>query len=430
MHTARVWLAALLAFLLTGPPAQGREAIGFIDEIRFVGNKVTQERILRQEMVVREGDRADMTKVEQSRQALMNLGLFKTVTSEFITEDTLNVLIITLEERFYILPLPLLDVRLEEEEYSYGMELRHDNLMGLNQRLKLTYENKKSVDSEVPLRKEAGFGYTYPRVVGTANSLGVSGKMIREEVDETLNGVITGSYKLDSRNLGFNVSRWLKRVGSSDGWRVGGGMGVGQKIYSRQSGTAWDYDDSQTLEVRFGLDYLDIEEHPYNRSGAAYGYNLALALPGIGSDYSYNRHLFYLRNYHAMTAVDANLNTQLRIGMANGSSFGNPAYSLGGSRSLRGYENDVVRGNAMFQLNAEYHHHLTGYRQLRGVLFVDVGNTWPGVLEADFGKLLPSTGLGMRWRVQSFVDVTLRADYGYAIDTQESKLYLSTSGSF
>jgi hypothetical protein len=36
----------------------------------------------------------------------------------------------------------------------------------------------------------------------------------------------------------------------------------------------------------------------------------------------------------------------------------------------------------------------------------------------------------MRWRVQSFVDVTLRADYAYALDAETTKLYLSTSTSF
>lgn len=403
---------------------------GFIDEIRFIGNKASQESILRQEMVVQEGDRIDMAKIEKSRQAIMNLGLFKSVTAGVLIEDTDNILVITLEERFYILPIPLLDVRLEEEEYSYGLELRHDNLMGLNQRLKLKYEHKNSVNGDEPTRKESSFDYNYPRVVGTANSLGLSGKIKREDIEESQDGNVTGSYRQDSRNLGFNVSRWLKKYGSSDGWRIGGGMAVGQRIYSRQSGTGEVYDDSQALEFNVALNYHDIEEHPYNRAGSDYGYRLSLALPGIGSDYSYNRHLFHHRNYHPLAFVDANLNTQLLVGLANGNSFGEPAYEVGGSRSLRGYEPDIVTGNAMFQFNMEYHHHLTGYRQLRGVMFTDVGNAWPGVMEVDFGKLLTSIGIGMRWRVQSFVDLTLRADYGYALDTQQGKVYLSTSASF
>ncbi len=69
-------------------------------------------------------------------------------------------------------------------------------------------------------------------------------------------------------------------------------MAVAQQIYSRQRGSGELYDDSQALEVNVGVDYNDIQEYPYHREGSAYGYGLALALPGIGSDYSYNRHRF------------------------------------------------------------------------------------------------------------------------------------------
>jgi outer membrane protein assembly factor BamA len=402
---------------------------GLIDEIRFIGNEVTRESVMRQEMVVHVGEQIDNKRIEQSRQGIMNLGLFKTVKADIVPEAGQNVLLVTVEERFYFLPLPLLDVRLTEEEYSYGIEMRFDNLMGLNQRLKMTYEHKKSVDGDVPLRKESKFDYRYPRVIGTANSLGINGKVIRENIKEQEEGVVTGSYRLDNRNLYFNTSRWLRQDWISEGWRVGGGMGVLQQVYTNQRGSAVEYDDSQALELTFGLNYDDVEEHPYHREGGDYGYRFSLALPGIGSDYSYNRHLFYYRNYHPLQGVDANLNTQLLLGLANGQRFDSPAYNLG-SNELRGNEDDVAEGNAMLQLNTEYHHHLTGYRQLRGVLFMDVGNAWPGVLEIDMGKLYPSVGFGMRWRVQSFVDVTLRADYAYAIDAEASKLYLSTSSSF
>jgi len=429
LQTGAQWLIALVLLLLASSALQAEEAKGSIDEIRFVGNEVTKASILRQEMLVQEGDPIDMKKIEDSRQAIMNLGLFKSVKAAVVLEDEYHILVITVEERYYILPLPLLDVRLDEKTYSYGVELREDNLMGLNQRLKVKYEHKESVGGDVPLRKETSIKYTYPRVVGTANSLAIDAKMIREDINEQDNGLVTGSYQLDTRTLGFTFSRWLKEGWISQGWVAGGGMTVQQQVYTHQSGTAQDYDDSQALEINVGLNYNAVEQHPYHREGSTYGYNLALALPSIGSAYSYNRHNFYYRNYHALQVVDANLNTQLKVGLANGSSFGNPAYSLGGSE-LRGNDEEVATGNAMLQFNAEYHHHLSGYRQLRGVIFMDVGNAWPGVMEIDLGKLYPSVGIGMRWRVQSFVDLTLRADWAYAIDAETNKVYLSTSSSF
>jgi cell division septal protein FtsQ len=40
-----------------------------INEIRFEGNQVTREQVMRQELLLREGDEADIEKVEASRQA-------------------------------------------------------------------------------------------------------------------------------------------------------------------------------------------------------------------------------------------------------------------------------------------------------------------------------------------------------------------------
>jgi len=416
-------------FFLATCAVQAQEPKGFIDAIRFVGNKVTKESILRQEMVVKEGDPINMAKIERTRQAIMNLGLFKTVKADVVEEGGRNTLVITMDERFFILPLPLLDVRLDQETYSYGMELREDNLMGLNQRLSLKYENKKSVGGDVPASKQGEFKYTYPRVVGTDNSLGVGGKLVREDIEESMDGILTGSYQRDTRSFYFNVSRYLNAGWISQGWVFGGGMGVTQQIFRNQEGTGLDYEDSQALEVNVGLNYKDVEQHPYHREGSSYGYSLALALPGIGSEYSYTRFNTYFRNYRALQAVDANINTQVKIGLANGSSFDSPAFSLGSSE-LRGNEENVATGNAMLQINTEYHHHLSGYRQLRGVVFMDVGNAWAGPMEMDLGKLYPSVGVGMRWRVQSFVDLTLRADFAYAIDSETTKAYLTTSSSF
>ena len=421
---------ALVLFLQGMLGAFAAQDSALIDQIRFRGNKVTKESVMRQEMVVSPGDPLDPDKIEKSRQAIMNLGLFKSVKADVLQEEGANILLITVDERYYILPLPLLDARLEEEEYSYGVELRHDNLVGLNQRLKLTYEHKNSVDSDIPMRKEASLNYSYPRIDGTLNNLAISGKVIREDLQVRESDLVTGSYRLDSRSVGFRFSRWLDAESISEGWLLGGGMAVAQQVYARQKDSAESYEDSQALEFNAGLDYDDVQEYPYHKEGSAYGYGFSVALPPIGSDYSYFRHRFYHRNYYALKSRDANLNTQLKLGLATGSSFGSPAFSLGGGSSLRGYESDVAVGNAMLQLNAEYHRHMSGYRQLRGVVFMDVGNAWPGVMEVNLGKLLSSAGLGLRWRVQSFVDVTLRIDAAYALETGATKVYASTSSSF
>ncbi len=430
MKSALKSTLTLTVLLLGIPAAIAAPESGIVDVIRFSGNKKTQEIVMRQEMLVREGDPLDLARIERSRQAIMNLGLFKSVDAQVLQEEGHNVLLIAVEERFYILPLPLLDARLDEAEYSYGMELRYDNLMGLNQRLKLTYEHDKTADGETPMRRESSLSYSYPRVLGSNDNFSLNGNVIREELIELDNEIITGSYRRDSRNLGFRVSRWLAAESISQGWVLGGGMAIAQRIYDQQRGSGENYDNSQALEVNVSLDYSAIEEYPYHREGSAYGYWLSVSMPGMGSDYTYNRVDFYHRNYHPLGFIDASLHTQVKLGLANGNRFDAPAFSVGGGSSIRGYEGEVAQGNAMLQLNAEYHHHLSGYRQLRGVVFMDAGNAWSGGTDLNLGKLFSSAGVGLRWRVQSFVDMTLRLDIAYAIDAKETKFHASTSSSF
>lgn len=403
-----------------------------ISEIRFEGNAVTREKVLRHELLLQEGDELDIKKLEASRQAIMNLGIFKSVTSRVEEDGERRSLIFTLEERYYLLPIPLINGNQEEGNYSYGMELRHDNMFGLNQRFKLTYENEQSVDGTVPLKRELAFKYSIPRLINTPFSLSLEAKRISEqiiEMDET-NTITTGNYHQDVSSGGFFLSRWVKPNWISQGWTAGAGLGVIEKSYHRQSGSGLAYSDSQALALNTGINYNQVEEHPYHRAGTRYGYSLSIAQPWLDSDYSFTRHWLYYRRYQPLKAVDANLNSQFRLGLANGRAFDSPTYSIGSSSLLRGYENGFAEGDAMMILNLEYHQHLSGYRQLRGVLFTDIGNAWESPLDIDLGDISTAVGIGLRWRVQAFVDITLRMDYARALQEDSSSLTLTTSASF
>ncbi len=420
-------LLALLWFTLVSAPLYAVP----ISEVRFEGNKVTREKVLRQELLLKEGDELDIKRVEKSRQAMMNLGLFKSVASRVEEDGANRRLIFTLEERYYLLPIPLLNGNQEEGNYSYGMELRHDNVLGLNQRLKLTYENEQLIDDTVPSKRQMELTYAIPRLIDTPFQLSLNAKRISEqviEVDE--NNITTGNYHQDVSSGGFFLSRWVNPNWISQGWTVGAGLGAVEKSYSQQTGSGLAYDDSQSLAVNAGINYNQVEEHQYHRAGTRYGYSLSIAQPSLGSDYTFTRHWLYYRRYLPLKAVDANINTQLQLGLANGRAFDSPTYSIGSSTLLRGYKNGYAEGDAVMILNAEYHHHLSGYRQLRGVLFTDVGNAWESPLDVDLGDLAVGVGVGLRWRVQAFVNLTLRMDYARALHDDNTTLTLTTSASF
>lgn len=422
----------VLVVLLWSLSTLAASADELLDEIRFSGNRVTDESVLRQEMVLREGETYGPERVEKSRQAIMNLGLFKSVKAEVLQEEGKNVLLITVDERFYILPIPLLSYRpdfLADEtatNYSYGAELRFDNLFGLNQRLKLSYEETEyEDDAELP-EKESEFFYSYPRLIGTPYRLDVEARIFEGGIHAREDELIVASTELSEYSGSFFLSRWLNPEGLSEGWRAGGGLAMSSRRYRDILGQS-EYADNDIVAVQGSVGYFMVDDFPYHQKGQAFSYSAEAAHGALGSDQEYFLNTISYRRYQPLDTLDANINTQLRVGMA----FGDGShYRLGSSTTLRGYESGTLEGNFLLLGNFEYHHHVSGYRQLRGVLFMDAGNVWPELSNIDRNRLYTSVGLGMRWRVQSFVDVTLRADYAYNTHTGETETYLATSGSF
>lgn len=423
MRGGALWLLGALMLAASAALAEEQETLA---AIRFEGNKTTQERVLLQEMAIHVGDPIDPQRIENSRQAIMNLGLFKEVTASL---EEGNVLVITVVERFYILPLPLLDVR-PEGDYSYGAELRFDNLAGLNQRLKITYEEKDSVTEDLPHAKEAGISYSYPRLAGSAYQLDFASKVKQHEIPWPDQYTPQATYRLDAWNSSLGVSRWANETHQSRGWRYGGGVSHQVNDYQFLNGIEGTLVDQQAVGLFAAIDFLGANDLALYREGRNFGYRAEIGAPFLESDFSYWRQQIYLRDYRHLTSSGANVNSQWQFGFANGCTFGCAAWSLGGASTLRGYAGDYVTGNLFALLNLEYHHPLSGFKQMRGVLFTDIGDAWADLESVTLNQVKSTLGVGVRWTVQSFVDLTLRFDYGYAIEAQTYRGYFSTRASF
>ena len=255
----KILLLALLWLSLFSAPLHAVP----ISEIRFEGNDVIRENVLRQELLLQEGDKLVIKRLVKSLQAIMNLGSFKSVGSRVKEEGETRRIIFTMEKRYYLLPIPLHNVNQEEGNYSYGLELRHDNVMGLNQRLKLTYENEQSIDGTVPSKRQMALTYAIPRLINTPFQLSLNAKRISEqviEVDET--DTTTGTYHQDVSHGGFFLSRWIKPNWLSQGWTVGAGMTVIEKRYRPQRVSGLDHNDSQSLALHTGITFTQVAVPP------------------------------------------------------------------------------------------------------------------------------------------------------------------------
>ncbi|MBI3773063.1 MAG: BamA/TamA family outer membrane protein [Gammaproteobacteria bacterium] len=410
--------------------AMGPESQQIITEIRFVGNEVTSPRILRQEMLIKEGDVVDPGKIEASRQAIMDLGLFKEVEATLLPEADGQALKITVTEKLYILPIPKLD-RNADGEVSYGAQIRWDNIAGLNQRLRATYEIQKGCCANQKSPTELTLEYQYPRWAGLDYGLNLNLTYLRAPASKSENGVkIAESWAaLDSFGIGLN--HWLGS-GPSTGWLAGVSWSWSINHYDFISGDPTVFVDSKSEAIGLSVSYLRVHDYLYSRSGMDYGYQFSVGPTWLGSDKTFSSNQIYYRHYFPIGDIKhQNIDLQMRFGGAGGSlPGGGDPYSLGGSRDLRAYEKGVFTGKSFFSANVEYLRPMFGYAPLRSVLFYDVGNTYPDNRVFDVQNLESALGVGLRYRVKWFVDLQIRADYAKALGQASHKFYVGTRSTF
>ncbi len=406
------------------PPAPVMDTIS---EIRFDGNKTTRPEIFLQVMLVKVGGPANPYLIERSRQAIMDLGLYKSVTASLLQEAGGTVLLITVKEKYYILPVPKLN-RDADNNITLGAQLRMDNLAGLNQRLKLTYETEK-VDTADDLSTTSRLEYAYPRIRGTPYDIEFNIARTRTPASSVVAGA-PEIYQAEVSTAGLGVNRWVQQDLPGVGWRTGSGLTWHKQFYDVYAGAPQDLKEGTAVGITALVEHTDVHDYLYSRDGQVYGYNGTYGAPFLGSDSDFTRHLFYFRGYYPVSGKPhRTVDLQVQLGLGSDQLFG-PAYALGGSKSLRGYPSGSISGNAFFLLNVEYQTPLFGYYPLLGGVFLDIGNAYPSNSDLNFSDLKTSIGISLRLKLRSFVKIELRADFAYALGTSDSKAYYGTKEPF
>jgi len=402
---------ARVAFIFLVLCSLSVESATRIRSISFEGNYVTQESLLLREMYVSEGDALDIKNIEKSVQAIMDLGLFKSVryylAEDYVySDEDMADLVIELEEKFYLLILP--QVRINEDETRLGIQVRWDNLFGLNHEMRFLVEDRGTTDGVNERRQR--IRYKYPNVNGSKYELNI--KLINlndiDEIDD-----LTSVDRKD-RTLHAGLFKWLNPTGRNRGWFTGIGVNYRKRENKVVFGALSDNKlDAVVIEMQYG--YKNLHEYAYNRGGKAFGYNLGVSNDALGSDSEFFSHLLFYRSYYRFKSrPNDNLNVQTLLGHSTEDILDNEAYSLGSNQGLRGYDSGSFVGNAMVLLNIEYLTPSSIVPSLRYVYFIDIGNTYDDISEIKDGHFKTGVGMGLRWKIPMFVRVDLRFDIAYA----------------
>lgn len=107
-----------------------------IDEIRIIGNNKTKPDIILRELTFSTNSRVSYAELKFNESRVFSLGIFSDVEFVLSKEENKNVLLILVQESWYIWPLPFIDIADRDwKKLTYGLHLNIQNLTGRNENL-------------------------------------------------------------------------------------------------------------------------------------------------------------------------------------------------------------------------------------------------------------------------------------------------------
>lgn len=402
-----------------------------VNQVVIEGNKKTRSEIIEQEMLLRVGDEISESAIEQSRQAIMDLGLFRRVEISKEQEADIIRLRVTVKEKkhdWYI--LPRID-RNADGDITLGMNLRANNFNGLNQSAKLTLAYKKYEDATTDELYGVSWKFSYPRIIHTPysayNYVSISQSVLDEE-----RGGLEGSYDRTEYLVGIGLGRWFSPDGISKGLHASLGVEFQRFDHEHLSGAPGLYDDVTEISLTGDVSYNKVHDLLYSRKGYTMGFALKQANKMLGSDRPYfNKYLFYRHYLPLHWREHTNFNFQVQAASGNHSIFGDPIYELSGGQTLRGYQRETLEGDAYFLVNTQFLTPIFGKKNLRAGALFDFGNTYKSISQIKDLEFESGAGLSLRWKLKQWVDTELRIDYAIGLGEEgSSRVYVSGDAMF
>lgn len=396
-------------------------AVMTVRNISFEGNHVTQESFLRRNIYLRTGDVVDEKLLAESLQALMDTGLFKRISYYFSSDipqdeqatETSVDLVIQIKEKHYLFLLPR--YRIKDGESHVGLQLRWDNLYGIDHGIRLLVENRGDAFGISTERLQ--LDYYYPNFLGKEHDVNFRLRQISgaEEIVDELDAANNYIVNHIDNDFGISVQHWLNPGHRKYGWFLRAGWSFRQRENDVLDVAEPADENIEAMVLQPGIGYSKVHDYGYNRGGKEFGYDMGFAHRSLYGDANFFVHTLYYRSYYRFNERPMdNLNVQTIFGHASNDVLDAAAFSLGGD-DVRGYEGGRFVGNTMLQVNMEYQTPAHKHPHLRYVAFVDLANAWEDINDMTHEGLHAGLGLGIRWKIPSFVRMDLRLDVGYGI---------------
>ncbi len=422
---------------------------GVIEDIQLVGNEKTKDKVILRELKMKKGKPFNKFQASRSMERLYNLGYFEDVNMKLLpgTQNEHNVVIEidVVEQKTGVITV---GAGYSDSDGTVGIiEVGDTNFRGTGDKVNFHWEFGGAGNG-----KNYTISYTRPWINSNGDSLGVSiFNRIYEYDDYDADGNTIAEY--DKRRRGWNIT-WGRVTGeyrtnyfnfesakesydNHDGFDWGGtakNKFSNYDKYGYQSYTDMEDTWKKAIMDNFGttnsFTFTHVFDNRDNYFNASKGRRLSFSAQwgghGLGGDYDFYKFTAEGRFYKALGNGHI-LALRVMGGYIDGDvAYGN-LFDLGGSNTLRGYEDDQFKGKKMYATTLEYRFPIA--KKVQGVVFGDGGSTW----DIDNGKI-PwykdddsfnwSVGVGLR--LQTPIG-PIRLDYGHG---DQNKFHFSFGTQF
>lgn len=424
---------------------------GIVEDFKVKGNVKTKDYVVTREMRLKKGQPFNAKDARRSMQRIYNLGYFEDVNVKLNPGKEPN----SVEVEIAVV---------EMNTGTFGIGAGYSNADGFVGMISIGDKNFRGTGDRINIRWEFGgednknydFSYTRPwldekETMATINLYDIT----NEYADYNIDGDEIARYDKKRRGQELTLSRraedefisnyiTLKNrddiyEGEADGYE-----GDADQYYEKQFGPSseygresryWENYYPKTAEERrkenFGVTrsitlgrVLDSRDNIYDpHEGKRISYSIEHA-GFMGGDFDFTKFTADYRYYYR-AGGESVWALNLGAGYADGDMPLSQRFSMGGSDTLRGYEDDQFRGNSMLKATLEYRFPIV--KKVQGVLFTDNGYAWDKRHEDefDFGLIKNSFGVGLR--INSPLG-PVKLDYGYGDDG--GKFHFSFGGQF
>ena len=418
---------------------------GVVEGFKVKGNVKTKDYVVTREMKLKKGEPFNAKAARRSMQRVYNLGYFEDVNIKLNPGREPNGVEVEISV-------------VEMNTGTFGIGAGYSNADGFVGMVSIGDKNFRGIGDKINLRWEFGgednknydFSYTRPWLDDKETSATINLYDITNEyADYNIDGDEIARYdkKRRGQEITFSrrthnefVSNYITIKNRDDIYKgpADGYEGDVNQYYEKEFAQSPHFKKEwmpQTPEERrkenfgvtrsitFGRVY-DSRDNVYDpHEGKRIGYSVEWA-GGMGGDFDFTKWTADWR-YYFRAGGESVWALNLGAGYASGDMPLSQRFTMGGSDTLRGYEDDQFRGNSMLKATLEYRFPIV--KKVQGVLFTDNGYAWDKRHEDEFDMGLLKNSYGVGLRINSPLG-PVKLDYGYGEDG--GKFHFSFGGQF